>query len=134
MGQMSVSAAVRQVLARNIDMPGEELLKEVRKLGINAEKPQILSASYNIRGLLRKAAAGAVAEQAPKPVAAPTNDHLQAVVSVAKLIDACGGVENVEKVVEQVRAMGSAEKLLSTVEVVKAVRGTAREPRTGDER
>jgi hypothetical protein len=140
----SVSSVIRSILAGNLDLPSDEVIRKAQAQGVTAPAEQIRKTTKNLRSDMKKAArkapigrpAPAAAREvpAPQPTPAPTPApqptapaDLAAVLANVALVDrvvgASGGAEAARQIAEAVRACGSVDAFLQHVELVAGLRG-----------
>lgn len=144
----STSAVVRSVLGANLKLTADEVVRKAKARGVTAPEASIRNLVYNIRGELRKKAAGApkavpaaaretagpapapTRTAAPKPTPAPTPSSapdlpgvLANVALVNTVVGVAGGGEQARRVAEAVRACGGVEAFLQHLDLVAGIRG-----------
>jgi hypothetical protein len=135
----SVSSVVRAILSENIDLPADEVIQEARRRGLTATPASVRSSVHNVRSELKKkgtrpAPAAAretrleapAAAPAPAPAAGGGGDLAAVLANVAlvnRVIDACGGGENVRQAAEAVRSCGGVDPFLQHLDLLLGIRG-----------
>src|SRR4051812_20944545 len=111
----ATSTTLREILAQDLEMPTDEVLKRARARGVTAPEKSVKDSLYNLRSELRKRAKKAGAMPAPAaakttkpattvtPVASPAPDLAATLANVAlvnTVVGASGGVDQARKVAE----------------------------------
>ncbi|MDB5307844.1 MAG: hypothetical protein JWO38_2046 [Gemmataceae bacterium] len=141
----SVSSVVRSILATDLDLPADDVIRKARARGLAAPPEQVRRLTKNLRSEMKKAAhaapagrpapaaaravpaplpAAARAVLAPVPPAAPADlaALLATVALVDRVVGACGGSEPARQVAEAVRVCGGVDAFLQHVELVSGIR------------
>ncbi len=147
-----VSTVVREILAGDINLSADEVIKKAKARGLTAPDSSIRYTAHNIKSELKKKLAKGTAPKAvpaaaratksaapalvpvpeavvvavPAVVAAPAPGLAAVLANVAlvnTVVGACGGAESARQVAEAVRACGSVEAFLQHVELVAGIRG-----------
>lgn len=148
----SISAAVREAINGDVNVPAEDIVVLVRAAGVTASDSSIRDAIYNVKSGLRKkaqkpgvkaakpvpAAARATKNAPPPPVAtaittipaAPGSaPDLRAMLANVALVNdvlgTCGGADAARKVVEAVQACGGVEPFLLHLDLITRLRDSA---------
>ena len=138
---VSVSAAVREALRKDLTLPADDVIKLVQRRGVTAPEKSIRESVHNIRSELKRKAAKAVpaAARTTAPAAAarpaatgapaaspaaPSADLTSLLANVAlvnRVMTLAGGPDNARQVAEAVRACGGVDAFLQHLDTVAGI-------------
>ncbi|MCZ2344137.1 MAG: hypothetical protein LC104_20435 [Bacteroidales bacterium] len=149
MAKQSLSAIIREILFRDIELASDTVFNKLRAKGITGDRRQIFKRIHHVRTELRKNVGSSAAphaatpdeeQAAPAPVqtvsapapaqttptvvhAAPDLGHVLAnVTRVNEVVTACGSSDTVRQVADAVRSCGGVDQFLKHLELVSDIR------------